>query len=75
MKPYEMSHHARKVLEERQIPIDWMERTIAEPERILPDPEDAAVERRWSGVSGEFRNMEGACYGWPSTSRLIRSAL
>lgn len=44
---YEMTHHARKVLEERGIPVEWMERAFSAPERILPDPEDAQVERRF----------------------------
>jgi hypothetical protein len=42
---YEMTKHARKALEEREIPIEWMERALSAPELVLPDPEDATVER------------------------------
>lgn len=47
---YEITHHARKVLEERGIPLEWMERAFAEPEQIFPDPEDAQVERRFRRI-------------------------
>lgn len=42
---YELTKHAHKVLEERGIQIEWMERTLSEPECVLPDLEDATVER------------------------------
>lgn len=47
---YEMTHHARKVLEERGIPLEWMERAFAEPEQTQPDPDDAEVERRFRRI-------------------------
>lgn len=46
----ELTEHARKVLEERAIPVEWMERTLSEPELVLPDPEDATVERRFRRI-------------------------
>ena len=42
---YELTKHAQKALEERGIQIEWMERTLSAPECVLPDPEDATVER------------------------------
>ncbi len=42
---YELTKHAKKALEERGIQIEWMERTLSEPEYVLPDPEDATVKR------------------------------
>ena len=42
---YELTQHAQKVLEERGISIEWMERTLFQPELVLPDAEDKAVER------------------------------
>ncbi|CAN5279929.1 hypothetical protein BH20VER2_BH20VER2_00890 [soil metagenome] len=42
---YELTKHAQKALEERGIEIEWMERTLSAPESILPDPEDATVQR------------------------------
>jgi hypothetical protein len=47
---FDFSKHARKVLEERKIPVEWVERTLAAPELRLPDPDDAAVERRYRKI-------------------------
>lgn len=47
---FEISKHAQKVLEEREIPIEWMELTLSEPELVLPDPIDSAVERRYRQI-------------------------
>ena len=42
---YELTQHARKVLEERGIQVEWMERTLSAPECVLPDLDDPEVER------------------------------
>ena len=42
---YELTHHARKVLTERAIMVEWLERALSAPELILPDLEDPTVER------------------------------
>lgn len=42
---YELTKHAQKVLEEREILIEWLERTIFEPELTLRDPDDVLLER------------------------------
>jgi len=42
---YELTQHARKVLEERGIQVEWMERTLSNPECVLPDLGDPEVER------------------------------
>jgi hypothetical protein len=47
---FELTKHAKKVLTEREIPIEWLERTLAAPELVLPDPDDAAVERRYRKI-------------------------
>lgn len=47
---FELTQHARKALDEREIPVEWMERTLSAPELVLPDPEDAAVERRYRRI-------------------------
>jgi len=36
---FQLTHHAQRALEEREIPIEWVERTLEAPELILPDPE------------------------------------
>jgi hypothetical protein len=47
---YELSKHAQKALEERETPVEWMWRTMSAPELVLPDPEDATVERRFRRI-------------------------
>jgi hypothetical protein len=47
---YEFTKHAAKALAEREIAVEWMERTLTEPELRMPDPDDAAVERRYRRI-------------------------
>jgi hypothetical protein len=47
---FELTKHAKKVLTEREIPVEWLERTLTAPELVLPDPDDAAVERRYRRI-------------------------
>lgn len=47
---YELTKHAKRALAEREIALEWVERTIAMPELSLPDPDDAAVERRYRKI-------------------------
>lgn len=47
---YELTKHAKKALAEREIPIEWVERTLTAPELHLSDPDDAAVERRFRRI-------------------------
>ncbi len=42
---FELTNHARRAVAEREIPIEWIERTLQAPELILPDPNDAMIER------------------------------
>jgi hypothetical protein len=41
---FELTQNASKALAEREIAIEWVERTLAAPELRLPDPYDADVE-------------------------------
>ena len=47
---FELTKHAKKALAEREIPVEWLERTLAAPELVLPDPDDATVERRFRRI-------------------------
>jgi hypothetical protein len=47
---YELTKHAGKAMAEREITSEWMERTLSGPELVLPDPNDAAVERRFRRI-------------------------
>ena len=47
---FELTKHAKKALVEREIPVAWVERTLASLELCLPDPDDATVERRYRKI-------------------------
>jgi hypothetical protein len=42
---FELTNHARRAVAEREIAIEWIERTLDAPELTVPDPDDPAVER------------------------------
>ncbi len=47
---YELTQHARDVLAERQLPVEWPERALREPELGQPDPTEATLERRYRQI-------------------------
>jgi hypothetical protein len=47
---YELTQHARDALQERQIPVEWMERIIAKPALVQPSPRDPALESRFAKI-------------------------
>ena len=47
---YKLTSHAEKALAEREISVEWLERTLNAPELTLPDPDDAQVERRFRKI-------------------------
>ncbi len=47
---YELTGHAREVLQERQISIEWLEQAFTAPELTLADPKEAGVERRYRKI-------------------------
>jgi len=42
---FELTKHAEKVIAEREIQIEWLEQTLLAPELVLPDPDDACIQR------------------------------
>lgn len=44
------SRHARHVMRERGIPVEWVERVVASVELRVPDPGDSDVERFYGRV-------------------------
>jgi len=44
---YQLTRHARKVLAERGIAVEWMEHALAQPEWTEPDPNDPQVTRHF----------------------------
>ena len=53
--------HARERCEERGIKPEWVERTLAEPDTVEPDPSDPDA-KRWfkAGVAGDGRVLRVA---------------
>ena len=47
---FELSNHARRAVAEREISNEWIERTLQAPELIVPDPNDATIERYFSRI-------------------------
>lgn len=47
---YTLSEHAKKVLAEREIQLEWLERTLHEPVLRRPDPDDSLLERRYRAI-------------------------
>jgi hypothetical protein len=52
---YELTQHARDVMEERQIAMDWMERALDSPALIETSATDLALESRFAKIP-EFDN-------------------
>lgn len=48
---YELAEHARTVLSERKISMDWMERALERPLLVMADPTDPTLERRYCKIS------------------------
>lgn len=48
---YKLTQHARDVVEEREIPSEWIERVLNSPQRVEPDPEDAELEHRLGRIA------------------------
>jgi uncharacterized DUF497 family protein len=47
---YELTQHARDVLQERQIPLEWVERVIDKPALVKPSATDLTVESRLAKI-------------------------
>jgi hypothetical protein len=47
---YALSQHARDVLQERQISVAWMERTLDRPDLIEPSSRDSSLESRLAKI-------------------------
>lgn len=48
---YELTQHARDVIEERQISIGWLERVLASPALIEASATDPELESRFAKIS------------------------
>ena len=52
---YELTQHARDVLEERQIAVEWMDQVLANPELTERDATAPELENRFARIA-EFGN-------------------
>ena len=50
MKP-SLTKHAQDVLNEREIPLAWVERVLANPQSIEPDLDDPELEHRLGRIA------------------------
>jgi len=48
---YELTQHARDVLEEREIAMEWMERVLANPALVEPGATDTELENRFARIA------------------------
>ena len=49
---YALTEHARRMLTERGISVEWLERTLNETTLREPDPLDPSAERRYRPIPG-----------------------
>ena len=47
---YELTQHARDVLQERKIPAEWMERVLTKPALVESSAQDTTVESRLAKI-------------------------
>lgn len=47
---YRLTEHAESVIRERNIPLEWVERTLEHPELRNPDPRDLDLEQRFRRI-------------------------
>lgn len=72
MGPVELdfTQHARDALEEREIPVEWVERVVTAPARTEPDPADSTLEH-FLGRIAEHGNRVLRVVADPSTSPML----
>jgi hypothetical protein len=48
---YTLTKHAKDVLEERELPVAWLERVLNTPQRVEPDPDDVELEHHLGRIA------------------------
>jgi hypothetical protein len=48
--PYRLTEHAESVIRDRNISLEWVERTLALPKLRNPDPRDLDLEQRFRAI-------------------------
>ena len=52
---YELTEHAKKVITERNIKLEWIERVMSSPQKVENDPDDLELEHAMGKIS-EYGN-------------------
>jgi uncharacterized DUF497 family protein len=52
---YELTQHAQDAITKRNIPIEWLEQTMAHPDVTISDEHDEELEHRLKAIS-EYEN-------------------
>ena len=47
---FELTKHAHEAAAEREILVEWIRRTLEEPQLVVPEPGDPTVERRFRRI-------------------------
>ena len=50
MPKFDLSAHAKIVIAERSIELEWLERVLAKPEKIEADRDDPELEHAWGRI-------------------------
>ena len=67
-----LTAHARVRLQERHLPLNWVEDTVRNPDWTEPDPRGANVERRFRAISERGgRILRVACVETETAIRVI----
>ena len=71
-KPLFLTQHAWDAVEERELDMDWLERTARKPDWAVADPRRPGVERRFRRIP-EFGNrvLRAACYETTTEIRML----
>jgi uncharacterized protein YuzE len=64
---FQLTNHARRAAAEREIPVEWIERTLEAPELIVPDANDPTIERCFRRIVSRSLPLVST-----ATSRLYR---
>jgi hypothetical protein len=72
MKPLFLTQHARDAVDERELQLEWIERTVRAPEWIIPDPYRPGVERMFRAIPEHGnRTLRVACYETGTEIRIL----
>ena len=76
VKPLVFTKHASAVMRERQIALEWIERTVLSPQWLEPDPDNAPAQRRFGRVlERDGRYLRVVCVETATEIRILTAFL